>query len=109
MATSTLPVPSMYADHHVKKVRDALDALSGVQDVDASAAFREVTVKHSQEVTKKDLTSALENAGYAVGKPEELTEQEPSHLGDPGWYACAPRSIKTERVDLEMSGDFRLY
>jgi copper chaperone CopZ len=109
MGISTLRIPSMYADHHVKMVRDALGALSGVQEVQASAAFKEVTVKHSKELTEEVLTQALEKAGYAVGKPEEPPEQEPSHLGDPGWYACAPRSIKTQRVDLEMSGDFRMY
>ena len=109
MTVSTLPIPSMYADHHVAAVRKALSEVAGVQEIQASAAFKEVTVKHSKEVTEKDLTKALESAGYAVGVAEEAAEQEPSHLGDPGWYACAPRSIKTERVDLEMSGDFRLY
>lgn len=109
MATSTVPVPSMYADHHVKRVREVLGALSGVQEIEASAALKELTVKHSKEVSKKDLTSALEAAGYTVGKPEEAPEQEPSCFSDPSWYECAPRRIKTERVDLEMSGDFRMY
>ena len=109
MAVSTLPVPSMYADHHVTAVRKALSAVSGVQDVQANAAFKEVTVKHTKEVTKKALTQALEKAGYTVGEPEQPSEQEPSCFGDPSWYECAPRCIKTERVDLEMSGDFRKY
>ena len=109
MATSTVPVPSMYADHHVKRVREILGALPGVQEIEASAALREVTVKHSKELSQKDLTSALEAAGYGLGKPEEPAAEAPSHLGDPSWYSCAPRSIKTERVDLEMSGDFRMY
>jgi copper chaperone CopZ len=109
MARSTLSVPSMYADHHVRRVRELLGDLEGVQDVQASAAFREVTVKHGKEVSKKDITAALEKAGYAVGKPGVAAEQEPSSLGDPSWYQCAPRSIKTEQADLEMSGDFRGY
>jgi copper chaperone CopZ len=108
VAVSTLQVPSMYADHHVTTVRKALSSLSGVQDVQASAAFREVTVKHSAEVTKKALVEALDKAGYQVGA-EGQADQEPSRLGDPAWYACAPRRIKTDRVDLEMSGDFRKY
>jgi copper chaperone CopZ len=98
----------MYADHHVVAVREALGALSGVKDIRASAAFKEVTVDHTEKVTKKALTEALEKAGYPVGE-EKPVEEEPSHLGDPSWYTCAPRSIRTEAVDLEMSGDFRLY
>jgi len=108
VAVSILQVPSMYADHHVTTVRKALSSLSGVQDVQASAAFREVTVKHTAEVTKKALVQALDEAGHQVGE-ESLVEQEPSCLGDPAWYQCAPRCIKTDKVDLEMSGDFRKY
>jgi copper chaperone CopZ len=108
VAVSTLPVPSMYADHHVTAVREALGALPGVQEVQASAAFKEVSVKHTEKVTKKSLTEALEKVGYAVIE-EEPVDAEPSGLGDPSWYECAPRSVKTDQVDLEMSGDFRKY
>ena len=108
MTISTLPVPSMYADHHVTAVRKALDSLSGVQDIRASAAFKQVTVKHTKKVTKKALAEALEKAGYPV-REEEPVEEAPSNLGDPSWYECAPRSIKTDEADLEMSGDFRMY
>jgi len=108
MAVSTLPVASMYADHHVTAVREALSGLSGVQDVQASAAFKQVTVEHTKEVTKKALTEALEKAGYPVGE-EELVEDEPSCFGDPAWYECASRCIKTDQADLEMSGEFRMY
>ena len=108
MAVSTLPLPSMYADHHVVAVREVLGGLPGVQDIQASAAFKQVTVKHTQKVTKKALTEALQKAGYPVAE-EKPVEEEPSHLGDPSWYECAPRSIKTDKADLEMSGDFRLY
>jgi copper chaperone CopZ len=108
VAVSTLPVPSMYADHHVAAVKEALGALSGVQEIQASAAFKEVAVEHSKKVTKKALVKALEEAGYAVVE-EEHVEAEPSCFGDPSWYECAPRCIKTDRADLEMSGDFRKY
>jgi copper chaperone CopZ len=108
VAVSTLPVPSMYADHHVAAVREALGALSGVQEIQASAAFKEVAVEHSEKVTKKALVKALEEAGYAVAE-EEPAEGEPSCFGDPSWYECAPRCIKTDQADLEMSGDHRKY
>jgi copper chaperone CopZ len=108
VAVSTLPVPSMYADHHVTEVRQILQELSGVQDIQASAAFREVTVKHTNEVSKKALVDALEKGGYSVGEAKQV-EQGPSCLGDPAWYMCASRCIKTDQADLEMSGDFRRY
>jgi len=108
VAVSTLSVPLMYADHHVTAVRDALGALPGVQDVQASAAFKQVVITHTKELTKKALTEALEKSGYPVGQ-QGLSEEEPSHLGDPAWYGCAPRSIKTNPADVEMSGDFRMY
>jgi len=108
MSVSTLPLPSMYADHHVTAVRQALSELSGVQDIQASAAFKAVTVKHTSKVTKEALVAALEKAGYPVGE-EEKVDEEPSCYGDPSWYECAPRCITTDQADLEMSGDFRKY
>ena len=108
VATTTLVVPSMYADHHVTAVRGTLSAMSGVQDIQASGAFKEVTVKHTKDVKKKALVDALEKAGYQVGE-EEAVEQDPSCFGDPSWYECAPRCITTDPADLEMSGDFRKY
>jgi copper chaperone CopZ len=108
VAVSTLPIPSMYADHHVAAVRRALSQVAGVQDVQASAAFKEVTVKHANEVTKKALVEVLDKAGYQVGE-EKLVDQEPSCFGDPAWYECASRCTKTDRADLAMSGDFRMY
>ena len=108
MAVSTLPVPSMYADHHVTTVQKVLSGLSGVQDIQASAAFKQVTVKHTKELTKKALAEALDKAGYPVGE-EERVEEEPSCFGDPAWYECGSRCIKTDEADVEMSGDFRMY
>ena len=108
VATTNLVVPSMYADHHVAAVRGTLSAMSGVQDIQASGAFKEVTVKHTEDVKKKALVDALEKAGYQVGE-EEAVEQDPSCFGDPSWYECAPRCITTDQADLEMSGDFRKY
>lgn len=108
MAISTLPVPSMYADHHVAAVRKALSEVAGVQEIQASAAFKEVTVKHSKEVTNEALVEALDKAGYQVGE-EELVDQEPSCFGDPAWYECASRCTRTDEADLAMSGDFRKY
>jgi copper chaperone CopZ len=108
MAVSTLSVPSMYADHHVTAVRKVLNALPGVQEIRASAAFKQVTVKHTEETSEKVLADALAEAGYPVGEQRPV-EEEPSRQGDPAWYECASRSTKTHAADLEMSGDFRRY
>ena len=108
MTVSTLSVPSLYADHHVTAVRKALSGLPGVQDIEASAAFKQVTVKHAKEIDKKALEEALAKAGYSAGE-EKQAEEEPSRLGDPAWYECASRSTKTHEADLDMSGDFRRY
>ena len=44
MASMTLTAPTMFADHHVLKAREALLALSGIEDVYASSAWRAVIV-----------------------------------------------------------------
>ena len=52
MEKTVLSVPTMWADHHVLKVREVLTALDGVQDVYASAAWKQVVVaydRHSVE------------------------------------------------------------
>jgi copper chaperone CopZ len=99
VAVTTLPVPTMYADHHVTAVRKALGALSGVEDIQASAASKQVTVKHGKEVAKKALADALAKAGYP-SREEERVAEEPSCFADPSWYECAPRGIKTDPADL---------
>lgn len=99
MAISTLPVPSMYADHHVTAVRKALADLSGVEGIQASAALKQVTVKHSKNVAKKALVETLAKAGYP-SREEGSVNEEPSCFGDPSWYECAPRCIKTDPADL---------
>jgi copper chaperone CopZ len=55
----------MYGDHHVIEVRRILLDFDGVEEVYASSGFRALEVEYnSKKVTKKDLTEALEKAGY---------------------------------------------
>jgi len=65
MANLSLELPSMFGDHHVLEVRRILLGFEGVEEVYASSGFGVVEVNYnSKKVTKKDLTAALEEAGY---------------------------------------------
>ncbi len=75
MASLSLELPSMYGDHHVINVRQILLALEGVKEVYASSGFQVVEVEFDgKKTSKKDLTAALEKAGYTgeFQMPEEL-------------------------------------
>jgi copper chaperone CopZ len=109
MEKTVLSVPNMWADHHVLRVRAVLSALDGVASVYASSAWKQVIVEHDPaQLDDAALTQALANAGYAVG---ELMELEGGRLsaGDPQWDELGIRVTKTNRRDLELSGDFRRY
>lgn len=109
MERTILSVPAMYADHHVTRVKDALSGLSGVVEVTASAAFKEVIVGYEpSSVSVKDLTAALEEAGYPVQDEKAMSESEVKE-SDPAWKALGLRVTTTNPTDLEMSGEFRRY
>ena len=105
----TFTVPRLYADHHVTHVRQILLPLSGVENVVASSAFKQVTVDFDAErIALEALEAALTQAGYAPGELEEI-ERTPDHTSDPAWDRLSPRAVTTNVVDLQMSGEFRKY
>ncbi|MBI3913872.1 MAG: heavy-metal-associated domain-containing protein [Chloroflexi bacterium] len=108
MNTLTLTLPTMYADHHVTRVRQTLMQLNGVENVIASSAFKTVLVSFDGKVTQDAIINALTNAGYAPGELE-LIKRTPDHTSDPAWDVLAPRIVTTSKVDLQMSGEFRKY
>lgn len=110
MKRSTFSVPSMYADHHVLSVRQALTALKGVEVVAASAAKKAVVVQHDEKVVSAEaLGRVLAEAGYPVATPVAFEAAlQPSKDGS-AWYTVIQRVTSTHRRDLEMSGDFRRY
>jgi len=110
MAKMTLDVPTLWADHHVLKVREALLSLEGVDDVYASSAWKQVLVTYNNKKMKKsDIEKALADAGYPVGEGEMGVVVQPNEIRrDPQW-ADGTRMTQTNRVDLEMSGEFRRY
>lgn len=109
MEKTVLSVPKLWADHHVLKVREVLAALDGVESVYASSAWKQVMVKYDAEkLDEAAVTEALTRAGYGV---DEAPEMESTRLttGDPAWKELGVRVTKTNRRDLELSGDFRRY
>jgi copper chaperone CopZ len=109
MEKMILTVPKMWADHHVLTVREALTALDGVQDVYASAAWRQVVVNYDPAVLDEaGVVAVLEGVGYGTDGALEL-EGQPLAAGDPQWDELGVRVTKTNERDRELSGDFRRY
>jgi copper chaperone CopZ len=109
MTKATFDVPTLWADHHVLKVREALLGLDGVDDVYASSAWKQVLVTYNKKIKKADIEKALADAGYPVGTGEETVVVQPTEIRrDPQW-AEGVRMTQTNRADLEMSGEFRRY
>lgn len=111
MAKVVLDVPTLWADHHVIRVREALVGLTGVDEVYASSAWKQVLVQFDDgKVTTSQLEKALADAGYPVGQGEALVVVQPTDKRrDPQWAVLGARATETQRVDREMSGEFRRY
>lgn len=111
MEKVVLDVPTLWADHHVLKVRDTLFDLEGVEDVYASSAWKQVLVTYEDsKVESATIENALAEVGYPVGEGETPMLVQPKIRNrDPQWEELTFRMTKTNRVDLEMSGEFRKY
>jgi copper chaperone CopZ len=111
MEKVVLDVPTLWADHHVLEVRDALTKLEGVEDVYASSAWKQVMVTYEDgKVDSAVLEEALATAGYPVGEGEMPVVVRPTEKRrDPQWEELGFRTTRTNMVDLEMSGEFRKY
>jgi copper chaperone CopZ len=110
MERVVLSIPTLWADHHVLAVREALGQIPGVAEVVASSMYRDVVVHYDQAVTNPDaLVSALAQAGYRIGEQQDLPIH-PSRIDDASdWFQFQERVTVTDRRDLEASGDHRKY
>jgi copper chaperone CopZ len=110
MEKVTFSIPTMWADHHTLAVRQALGQVSGVEEVIASAMYRDVLVQYNPTaVTPDALQSALAEAGYAIDKAPALPTH-PERIDDTSdWFQFQERVTETDLRDLEMSGDHRRY
>jgi copper chaperone CopZ len=111
MSKVVLEVPTLWADHHVLKVRDALVNLEGVDGVYASSGWKQVLVDYNNKKVKKAaIEKALAEAGYPVGEGEvPVIAQAGKQRRDPQWADMNLRMTETSMADLEMSGEFRKY
>lgn len=111
MEKITLDIPALWADHHVLAVREALVSLDGVDDVVASAAWRQVMVTFDKAKTNQAaIESALAGAGYAVGQGgPPILAQTNDLCRDSQWGVLGARTTKTNQSDLTLSGEFRRY
>ena len=110
MERAVFAVPKLYADHHVTAVREVLTGLPGVQDVYASSAFKRVAVSFDPAATSAAaIQGALQSAGYGPEAPLEFAQAPQNKEDGSFWYIFRPRITETNRLDIEMSGDFRKY
>ncbi len=110
MERVTLSAPALYADHHVLKVREALFAVNGVEDVIASSAWQTVIVSYDEsKVGSAAIEQALAKAGYGSDRVTPVLATSGEQFQDPAWEALGVRVTKTNAKDLEMSGEFRKY
>jgi excisionase family DNA binding protein len=113
MDKTLFTVPTMYADHHVIAVRQAIATLPGVLDAYASSAWQQVAVTFDPtKISAEDIARELTQAGYPPQTPDDAPQRPPvavRRLKDPAWDALGVRVTTTNTADLEMSGEFRRY
>jgi len=111
MEEVVLDIPTLWADHHVLKVREALVPKEGVEDVYVSSAWKQVLVKYDEaRIDRATIEKTLAEAGYPVGEGETPILVQPGDVHrDPQWRVLGSRSTETYQADVEMSGDFRRY
>jgi copper chaperone CopZ len=111
MASVTVNLPTMFADHHVLKVRETLSALQGVGDVYASSAWHAVIVNYDDDkLNPPDIEKALVDAGYTPDASTPiLADPGGVHFKDPAWDVLDARVTQTNEADRKMSGEFRRY
>jgi copper chaperone CopZ len=110
MEKVTFSIPAMWADHHVLAVREALGQVGGVQDVIASSLYKDVVIEYDPAaVTPDALSNALAEAGYEIAKAPALPSYPERTDDKSDWFRFQERITKTDRRDLEMSGDHRKY
>jgi copper chaperone CopZ len=109
MEELTLSIPKMWADHHVRAVREALAAI-GAEEIQASAARKLVHLSFdAAQVQPEQILQALAEAGYSPSETSEFPQPPANKEPESPWYQQAVRVTRTNQLDLEMSGDFRKY
>jgi copper chaperone CopZ len=103
-------IPSLWADHHTLAVREALGQVDGVEEVIASALYKDVVIQYDPDaVSPEALAGALAGAGYSADQAPEIPSY-PERIDDKSdWFQFQERITETDMRDLEMSGEHRKY
>lgn len=103
-------IPKLWADHHTLAVREALGQVSGVEEITASAIYKDVVIEYDPAAASPEaLAGALAEAGYQVEAGLELPTY-PARIDDSSdWFRFQERITETDMRDLEMSGEHRMY
>ncbi len=105
-----LEMPTMYADHHVLKVRETLEGLKGIEEAYASSAWKKLMISYEEKSIKPaEIEEALTKAGYSPGEGATpiLVTASSDLKRDPQWEKLGSRVTETNQIDLEMSGQSR--
>ena len=105
-----LEMPTMYADHHVLKVKDALEGLKGIEEAYASSAWKKIMISYKENSIKPaEIEEVLTKAGYPPGEGATpmLVKASPDLKRDPQWAKLDSRVTETNQIDLKMSGQSR--
>lgn len=103
-------IPKLWADHHTLALREALGQVNGVEEVTASALYKDVVIGYDPDsVSPSALASTLADAGYEVDAGLDLPTY-PERIDDSSdWFQFQERVTETDMRDLEMSGEHRMY
>jgi len=105
MERVTISAPTMYADHHVLKVREILLALQGIEDVIASSAWQTVIVSYDPDkIETSAIEEALSKAGYGSDQTTPVLAVEGEQFKDPAWETLGVRITQTNSVDRDKYG-----
>jgi copper ion binding protein len=67
MTEAVIKIEGMSCQHCVKRVKEALDKLSGIIESNVSIGSASVEYDESK-ITKEDINAAIEKAGYKIAK-----------------------------------------
>ena len=63
---TVLKIEGMSCQHCQRRVKQALESISGVQSAEVSLEQKTATVSHDENTAKQQLIEAVEDAGYEV-------------------------------------------
>lgn len=66
MERESFVIPNMSCEHCLRTIREALERLGGVENVNVDMPRKTVSVDHAEGTNRKLIVDTLERAGYTV-------------------------------------------